>query len=91
MPLTKRQEAQSSRFASDRSTQRVGMIHMTTSARGFLCAVSFSLGLVSVTPVGVSGAGEPRAGLWSGGTTNRFLCYTSDGIAFATNVHADYI
>ena len=40
------------------------MIHMTTCAWGFVCAVCV-MGLVSVTHVGVSGAVEPQACAWS--------------------------
>ena len=65
------------------------MIHMTTGVRGLVWAVCL-MGLVSATPVGVSGAAEPRAGAWSGGAAIGFLGNTPDGTAFATNVHADY-
>jgi len=65
------------------------MIPMTTCVRGFVWAFCL-LGLVSATHVGVSGAGEPRSGAWSGGAAIGFLANTPDGTAFATNVHADY-
>ena len=69
--------------------EKVEMIQLTKCAARFIFAVCL-MGLVSVIPIGVSGAEEPHVGAWSPGAAIGFLGNTPDGTAFATNFHADY-